>query len=79
MKRRGFLRSFVAATIAASLYPVDFVLRHTRKLKATWTMSTSEVATYFAEDLYPDVIADHAKLIRDDIDAQILKLLDNEV
>ena len=81
MKRRGFLRSFGAAVIAASLYPVDFALAQTRKLKATWTMSASEVAAQFSDDVeYQQVIADHAQLISDDIDKQILRmLLDNEV
>ncbi len=79
MNRRGFLGRFFAASIAASLYPVDFVLHHSRKLKATWTISMSEVAAQFADDVeYQQVIADHAKLISDDIDAQILKRLDNE-
>jgi len=32
MKRLGFLGRFGAAVIAASLYPVDFVLRYTGKL-----------------------------------------------
>ena len=82
--RRGFLGGFFAAAIAASLYPVDFVLRHTRKLKATWTMSDAEMAysetILFADPEYRQVIADHAQLISDDIDKQILRMvLDNEV
>lgn len=83
MNRRGFLGRFIAGTIAASLYPVDFVLRHSRKLKATWTMSIAEYEAQFADDPeYHQVIADHAQLISDDIDKQILRMvterLDNE-
>lgn len=46
MKRLGFLSSFGAAVIAASLYPVDFVLRYVGRLQ------TKEGVHQIIEDIF---------------------------
>lgn len=78
MNRRNFFGRFGAAVVAATLWPVEFVSTQTRKLKATWTLHVTDGPIYHSPEVL-EIVQEHARLISEDIDAQILKQLENRL
>lgn len=79
MKRLGFLSRFGAAVIAASLYPIDFVLRHMKtqkdvhqiiydiiepyKFEQTWSPSIKEEIEQALSPLESRVVVDPTRTL----------------